>query len=106
MELFTAGEYTAVRELAEPHAQCGVADAECMMGLLFQLGAGVRLDGQSAVYWYRKAAGQGHAIALDNLGTIYLSGSAGVKSDRELALKYYLQAHSAGFPGMDLSEMK
>ncbi len=48
MALFAAADYSAARALAEPFAESGIADAQCMMGLLFQLGAGTDRNGEQA----------------------------------------------------------
>jgi TPR repeat protein len=96
--------FIAVLNLAEPHASSGVSDAQCMLGILYQLGTGVEPDGEKAVFWYSKAGRQGNAVALNNLGTIYLAGMPGILRDREFALSYYRQAHAAGFDRMDLSD--
>lgn len=106
MALFAAANYDAVRSMVEPFAEAGVADAQCMMGLLFQIGAGTEVSGELAVYWYQKAASQDHAIALNNLGTIYLSGMPGIDADRNLALKYYSRSRMFGFNGMDVRELE
>ena len=52
---------------------------------MYARGLGVPQDYAEAVRWYRLAADQGHANALKNLGTTYLSGD-GVPQD-------YVQAH-------------
>ncbi len=103
---FSAGEYNQVYEIAMHFAHAGVADAQCMLGVLYQLGLGVSQDGPKAVLWYQKAARQGHALALNNLGTIYLHGMPGVSADRKTALEFYMQAHAAGFDAMDLAELR
>jgi hypothetical protein len=53
-----------------------------MMGILCQLGIGVRQDGPEALKWYRLAAEQNDALAWKNLGTLYLVGLAGVAVDK------------------------
>ena len=49
---------------------------------------------------------QGHAVALNNLGTIYLKGVVGVPPDRETGVKYYRQAHACRFGAMDLKDIE
>lgn len=106
LSLFSAGEYERVYEIIVPFADTGVPDAQCMLGLLYQLGLGVPQDGPKAVSWYLRAAAQGHPLAMNNLGTIYLQGMPGIVPDRETALEYYKQAHSSGFNAMDITEIE
>ena len=58
------------------------AEAQLMMGILYQLGIGVRQNGLEALKWYRLAAEQSSALAWKNLGTLYLVGFAGVAVDK------------------------
>jgi uncharacterized protein len=106
LRLFSAGAYQDVYEIAVPFAEAGNPDAQCMLALLYQLGMGVPQDGAKAVRWYERAASQSHPVALNNLGTIYFQGMAGVPPDREMGLKYYKQAHACGFKAMDLAEIE
>ena len=52
-------------------AEKGDAKAQTLLGIFYQLGAGVPKDDAEAVKWYRKAADQGYATAQFNLGVIY-----------------------------------
>ena len=70
---------TAV-EACKPLADAGLADAQAIMGVLYQNGQGVAQDYTQAALWYDRAARQGHAIAQVNLATLYRYG-AGVPSD-------------------------
>jgi TPR repeat protein len=48
------------------------------------------------VYWYRKAAEQGHGEAQHNLGTSYYYGN-GVKKNHREAKKWLQKAERQGF---------
>ena len=48
-------------------------------------------DYTEAVKWYRKAAEQGHAFAINNIGVFYETGR-GVKQDYLLAKEWYQKA--------------
>ncbi len=50
-----------------------------------------------ALYWYQKAANQGHIYAKNNLGFMYSNGH-GVEKSKELALKWYLDSAKDGNP--------
>ena len=79
------GDYaTAIREL-RPLAEQGDGDAQFNLGIMYDVGLGVRHDYAEALQWYRKAAEQGHAKAQFNLGLMYTTG--------EGAPQNYAQAH-------------
>jgi TPR repeat protein len=106
LRLFSAGAYQDVYQRAIPFAEAGVPDAQCMLALLYQLGMAVPQDGAKAVFWYERAASQGHPVALNNLGTIYFHGIPGIAPDPDIGLEYYKRAHASGFTGMDLTDIK
>ena len=61
------GELQARALLGDPAAQTD-------LGYAYDNGIGVAPDGQAALYWYKKAADQGFAIASFNIGSLYLAG--------------------------------
>ena len=61
-------------------ANAGDADAQLLLGFIYQYGRGVPQDYAQAVAWYRKAADQGFADAQYNLGLMYGNGQ-GVPED-------------------------
>ena len=97
IEAFGRGEYALILQCAMPFAEAGISDAQCMIALLYQCGAGVPLDANEAVRWYRKAAEQNHPVAWCSLGTIYDSGLLGVPNEEE-ARRCYLRSHELGGP--------
>ena len=58
-------------------------------------GGGPESDPAEAAKWYRLAAGQGHAIAQNNLGNMYAYGR-GVPQDDAEAVRWYRQAAAQG----------
>ena len=66
-----------------------------MLGLLYRDGDGVAEDADKAVYWYEKAAEQGHAEAQWALGFMYDDGSD-VKQDYTKANYWYEKAADRG----------
>lgn len=96
---FRTGDYDRVFPLLLIVAQDGHAEAQCMMGCIYQLGLGsVAPDFQAAIAWYSRAAALGYGVASNNLAGMYLSG-AGVPVDRDRARQLYKQARSQGFTG-------
>ncbi len=72
-------------------AQRGFPTAQCIIGMKYWLGDGVRENYGEAVSWLKKAAMQHHEAAIRNLADLY--GSAG---DRENAKKWYRIGASRG----------
>ena len=73
-------------------AQDGHADAQCVIGNCFQAGLGRSIDLAEAEAWYMLAAGQGHSVAINNLGTLCLA-----RGDQEGARAWYEKAREHGF---------
>ncbi|MEM9621720.1 MAG: caspase family protein [Pseudomonadota bacterium] len=74
-----------------PAAQAGDAEAQTILGEMFEQGLGVGPDYAAARRWYTQAAAQNSARALTNLGNLYERG-LGVARDQAIALSYYRQA--------------
>jgi len=45
------------------------------VGWCYKNGMGVKKDSKMAVDWYKKAANNGHLIAMHNLGLLYKNGN-------------------------------
>lgn len=56
-------------------AQRGHPAAQCLVGLCYQTGRGVKKDSHQAALWYEKSAKKGFADAQSRLGHMYLSGN-------------------------------
>ena len=65
-------------------AQNGNANFQYSLVRCYDKGLKVKQDYQQALYWYQKAAEQGHDKAANNLGCMYLDGR-GVAQDYEKA---------------------
>ena len=65
-------------------AEQGDADAQLLLGAMYELGSGVAQDDKQAAAWFRKAAEQGDAKAQRLLGMMYDIG-VGVVQDNKLA---------------------
>jgi TPR repeat protein len=61
-------------------AEQGSADAQFILGVMYENGDGVPQDFPEAVKWCRKAAEQGDVDAMRNLGIFYFKGK-GVPQD-------------------------
>ena len=69
-------------------AQLGNVDAMVQTGRFLQNGWGVDKNYCDAIKWYEKAAEKNDAIALNNLGVMYLDG-LGVQVDEIIAEEYF-----------------
>ncbi len=85
---------TALKEWL-PLAEQGHAQAQYVLGVMYNNGDGVVQDYAEAVKWYRLAAEQGHAWAQYNLGVMYENGN-GVIQDYAEAVKWYRLAAEQG----------
>jgi TPR repeat protein len=92
---YQAGDYALARSVFEPLAQAQDAQAQAMLGLIYQNGFGVTRNDEQAFKWYRSAAERGNDTAQYNLGTLYETGQ-GVKRNINEAIKWYRLAADQG----------
>ena len=91
--------YWAVASLEfTPLAEQGHAEAQFMLGGMYNDGLGVAQDHRTAVKWFSLAAEQGHPDAQNNLGTMYVRGT-GVLQDHARAHMWFNIAASNGIEG-------
>ena len=92
---FDEARFAKADKICRPLAEAGLADAQAIMGLLYQDGRGVTRDYTEAALWYDRAARQGHREAQFNLGTMYRYG-VGVARDLVEAYAWLDVAAGAG----------
>ncbi|MBE9064582.1 tetratricopeptide repeat protein [cf. Phormidesmis sp. LEGE 11477] len=73
-------------------AEQGNAEAQCMVGTLYQLGLGAAADSDKAMEWYERASGQGYSVATNNL-----AGMLAVRGEHEKASQLYTLSRQQGF---------
>ena len=101
-ELLEASEAISNREfekalgILHPLSEKEVAGALGLLGVMYQLGEGVELNGLKAVELLTKAMERGDGTSAHNLGTIYAMGLPGVAQDREKSRFYYQKAKEMG----------
>ncbi|MGH6928089.1 MAG: hypothetical protein ACREEV_07215, partial [Dongiaceae bacterium] len=77
-------------------AKAGDAHAQHGLGMLYEMGQGVPYaDPKAASEWYRKAADQNYAPAINNLARLFADGR-GVKQDVAKAIELWSKAAEAG----------
>ena len=96
-EYYKQGDYAEAFEWATKAANQGHADAQGILGLMYDEGKGVRKDRHKAFEWTTKAANQGNAGAQFYLGMMYESGYGVVRQDKSTAKRYYRQACDNGY---------
>ena len=91
LDAYDAGDYaTAFTELT-PFAEEGDAEAQNILGWMYENGRGVARDYVEAIKWYLLAADSELADAQNNLGRMYENGW-GVAQDYEKAVRRYRRA--------------
>lgn len=74
---FRAQDYATALPLLRRSAEKGNAEAQCMLGNIYQLGLGeTAVDEQAAIAWYYRAANQGYGVATSNLAGMVWSTSS------------------------------
>src|SRR5260370_24145844 len=92
---YNRGDYATARRLWLPLAEGGNADAQTMLGIIYEGGHGVSQDYAAAVTWYRRAAAQGHPDAQFYLACMHDFGK-GVPLDPAAAVKWLSKAADQG----------
>jgi len=67
-------DFTKAREIWEPIAESGDAEAEAWLGALYANGLGVQQDAARAFEFYRRSAEHGNPLAANNVGAMYAKG--------------------------------
>ncbi|MGB5883761.1 MAG: transglycosylase SLT domain-containing protein [Desulfobulbales bacterium] len=84
-------------QVYQPKANQGDADAQFNLALLYYTGLGIPQDRRYAIYWYTKAAEQGHVQAQYYLGKLYNFGyGEEVRQDFKLAVYWLTKASEQG----------
>jgi TPR repeat protein len=83
-------------------AEAGDAEAQYQLGNRYRLGAGVAEDSFEAASWYRRAAEQGHGMAMYMLGYLHYRGR--VEEHRSLVSAYVWFARAAELGVGDAAE--
>ena len=91
MQEFRAQDYAAALPLLLNSAELGEAEAQCLLGNIYQLGLGdTEVDELRAIAWYHRAANQGYGVATRNLAGMVWPVS------REAAAALYQLAQQQG----------
>src|SRR5512141_1786203 len=94
IKAYRGGDYKTAYQLVQPQAEKGDADAQFILGYLYDEGKGVPQDYAEAAKWYGRAAKQGNKAARHNLGLINDQGQ--VSKDRAEMGKWHRRAVEPG----------
>ena len=88
---YERGDYATALRLLRAPAEAGNADAQLLLGIMYQDGEGVPKDAALAAQWIRKAAEQDNATAEFALGVMYHQ-AMGVPKDDAAAVRWLEKA--------------
>ncbi|MFK8184426.1 MAG: tetratricopeptide repeat protein [Phormidesmis sp.] len=89
---FRNQDYDTALPLLTDAAESGDAEAQCLLGNIYQLGLGSTcVDEAQAIRWYHRSAKQGYSVATNNLGGMVWPLSS------EAASALYQLARQQGF---------
>lgn len=92
---YAAGNFAKAANVYRSLAEQGDAEAQLILGSMYDTGLGVSQDYIEAVKWYRMAAERGNAKAQSKLGSMYDIG-LGVSQDYMEAVKWWRLAAEQG----------
>jgi TPR repeat protein len=75
-------------------AEDGDADSQYRLATRYESGHGEPQDNAKTLYWFKKAADNGHVMAMKSLAHIYTKGLDGVTPDAKIAEYWTLRAQS------------
>ncbi len=90
-KLYLDDKFEEAVPLFEEAAAKGNSDAECELGVIYELGLGVEIDFSKAFAWYKKSAEHGSCGGLYRYGRCFHKG-IGTNVDLEEALHWYERA--------------
>ncbi len=94
---YSAQDYARAMELALPLAEAGNADAQYLVGRMYEKGRGVKKDKAKILTWYRRAAEGGNAKAQYKVGAGYAMGFTGLEQNNEKAKKWIRMSAEQGY---------
>ena len=65
---YHANNFETALKILRPLAERDHAEAQLIIGDMYNIGKGVRQDNSIAIFWYRKSAEQGNIEAIQMLG--------------------------------------
>lgn len=95
-QAFSTRDFATALDIILPMVDRAHPVATGMLGLAYQLGAGVEQDAERAISLYQRAVELGDAYSAHNLGRLYMNGTEDVEANIELSNIYYNLAKEMG----------
>lgn len=92
---YIQGEYQDAYAILKPLADSGDAEAQKMMGIMYDYGHGVTADPEQAMQWYIRSAEQGQTAVQYQVGAKYFKGENIAQNYAEAA-KWWGRAAASG----------
>lgn len=92
---YIQGDYQAAYNILRPLADAGDANAQKMMGIMYDYGQGVGADPETALEWYIRSAEQGQTAVQYQVGAKYFKGET-IPRDYDAAAKWWRMAADGG----------
>ena len=89
-------DYNAALQEFQRLAKTGDAQAQLLLGLMYDNGLGTKQDYEQALHWYTEAAKRGHARAQFNVAEMLILGQ-GAAQNKQQAMEWYARAADNGF---------
>ena len=102
LDFANKGDYKKALFYYSRAAENGNDKAQYELGLMYQIGKGVKRDTPEAIKWWKESANQGNVYAQFSLALMYDDGD-GVNEDNNEAIKWYLKAADQGYDGAQLN---
>jgi TPR repeat protein len=96
LERVDSAHFVEAWELLLPLAQAGLAEAQTLIGCMYDLGLGTEPSASEAAWWYERAAAQGDGGAASNLCSLHQTGRFGDPDEREIR-RWWKRATELGF---------
>ena len=93
--LYEQKKFSQAFPLIKEEAKKGDANAQFLLGKMYQRGEGTSVNINKAVYWYTQSANHNNADAQNNLANLYANGY-GVKKDLKQAFELYSKSANQG----------
>ncbi len=92
---YISGNYSTALDILTPLAESGDAEAQKMLGIMYDYGQGVEANPQTALQWYIKSAEQGQTAVQYQVGAKYFKGES-IPQDYNEAARWWQLAADGG----------
>lgn len=93
---YLAEDYADALALLNPLAETGDADAQTLLGFMYERGLGLDVDNQAALMWYLRGIEGGSSMAASNLGVVFRDGLLEQSVDAQRSAGYFRAAIDMG----------